>query len=584
MELKRYFQFLLVAICAHGLYACGILSEEEPIQESPPLSEDSVPIEEESVSEPPSESLQLLQEELSEEGCTYNLYSMGWVLDWADAGNIVDTVFGPDSDFHYTFWELGYPDLAEEFSNITSAAYREVDFEDRAQLWGKAEDILVNEVVMVLPLNYLERVTLHSTDLNFYLPPFGAPHLSRWSSKSGSTKLVLPLGINPPTLDATMCSDIVCSMILYQLLDSPYSFKQDGSIEPLAATGFDVSEDGTVYTVHLREDALWSDGEPVLAQHFVDGVLRLLHPSTASDYAYVMMGIEGAPEYASGEASTLDSVKAIDEYTFQFRLSEPLAYFDSLLAFNVFQPIRSDLIEAYPDTYTQPGIIVSNGAFILTEYSLGSHILLEKNPFYWDATNVAYDRIEMPIIPEPATCVAAFENGEIDATSCGFPPEEIPRWVDRPEFVRVPRPGVIYLGINTLAENTLDIDLRTALAYAIDNQTINNAVLESPWKIEARGIIPPEIYGHQGDVIGFDYDVPKAQEHLTRYLERAGIIDPGDILLELWTVAGAWEDTAEAVEVMLEENLGIEVRLNIMEWNTYISVLDTCVGMSRQDP
>jgi len=208
--------------------------------------------------------------------------------------------------------------------------------------------------------------------------------------------------------------------------------------------------------------------------------------------------------------------------------------------------------------------------------------MLEKNPLYWNAENVSYERIEIPIIPEPATCLAAFESGDIDATTCGFPLGEIPRWVDRPEFVRVPQPGLYYLGINTLADHTDDPDFRKALNYALDRRIINDVILDSPWKIEARGIIPPEIYGYQGDAVGFDFDAGIAREHLARYMTREGIHDPGEIVLEVW-ISGGWEDVVEAYQVMWEENLGIDVRFISTEWKTNINMFETCKGIGMQD-
>lgn len=575
---KRVGICIIVSIYALFLSSCQARMREENTPEGPIKEEESSPIEEGTASEAlPSPPL-ALGDDLADEGCTYNAYRMGWVLDWADAGNIVDTVFGPGSDFQETLWELAYPDQVELFEDITYRAYRETNFEERAKLWQQAERIIVEDVLMVLPLHYFERITLINPDVTFILPPFGVLRAADWHSKSAETTLKLPLKEDPITLDTTMCGGVMCASVIEQLTDPPYKFVADGSIEPLGATGFEVNDDGTIYTVYLREDAVWSDGIPVLAQHYVDGVLRMLDPEMGNAYAYVLMGIEGAAEFASGEVSTLESIQAIDDYTFQFRLTDPLSYFDSLLAFSVFHPIRLDVIESNPDTFTQPGVLVSNGAYILTEYVLGSHLLLEKNPLYWDAENVSYERIEMPIIPESATCVAAFETGDIDVSYCGFPPEDLPRWVDRPEFVRGPWPGLIYLAFNLLGEHTNDLDFRKALVYSVDKRVWNDIVLETPWKVEAQGVIPPEIYGHQGDQVGFGYDPEKAREHLERYMARVGINDPGEIIIELWLHGG--EAYYETVQVMWEETLGIKVRLIVMEWETYLNTLTTCKAMA----
>jgi oligopeptide transport system substrate-binding protein len=361
------------------------------------------------------------------------------------------------------------------------------------------------------------------------------------------------------------------------MFDAPYKFTADGTIAPLAAESFEVSEDGTVFTVNLRSDAVWSDGEPVLAQHFVDGVKRLLSPEMANDYAYVMFDIVDAAAYNAGEVEDLETIVALDDFTFQFTLSEPRSYFDSILAFSTFHPVRLDVIEANPETWTQPGVSVSNGAYVLAEHNPGENLVFEKNELYWDADNVAFERIEVPVISEPATCLAAFEAGEIDVTSCSFPPEDTPRLVDTEEFVLTPRPGVYYLGLNTVASPTDNLDMRIALAHAIDKRTLLDEVAELPWRVDAYGVIPPEIFGFQGEDVGFPYDVDAAQQHLAAYMEAEGIEDAGSIVVELWyNKGGSNQDILEAVEAMWEENLGVDVRTVNVEWASYLETLEEC--------
>jgi oligopeptide transport system substrate-binding protein len=510
--------------------------------------------------------------------CTFNAYRMGWVMDWADAGNMVDTVFGPTSDFQYTFWQLTNPDAAARFEELTTAAYRNTDMESRATQWQDAERIIVDEVVMVIPLYHYDRTTLVSTDINYLYPPFGAPRFADWSSESGKTTLIYPIGTAVPTLDVSRSTDTTSSSMIYQMFDAPYRFTAEGTIAPLAAESFDVSEDGTVFTVHLRPDAVWSDGEPVLAQHYVDGVKRLLSPDMANDYAYVMFDIVDAAAYNAGEVDDLTSIVALDDFTFQFTLSEPRSYFDSILAFSTFHPVRLDVIEANPDTWTQPGVSVSNGAFVLTEHNPGENLVFEKNELYWDAENVAFDRIEVPVITEPATCLAAFEAGEIDVTSCSFPPEDTPRLVDTPEFTLLPRPGVYYLGVNTVATPTDNVNMRKALASAIDKRTLLDEVAQTPWRVVANGVIPPEIFGYQGEGgVGYPFDVDAAQGYLADYMAEAGVEDAGSIVVELWyNKGGGNQDLLEAVEAMWEENLGIDVRTVNVEWASYLDTLEEC--------
>ena len=134
-----------------------------------------------------------------------------------------------------------------------------------------------------------------------------------------------PLGTEPPTLDIQLATDTTSHLIIHQCIEGLFEYRGDGSIEPRGATGFTVSDDGLVYTIKLRKDAVWSDGVPVVAQHFVDGVVRLMLPETAAEYAWLMYDIEGAEEFNTGEIDDpeLLGVKAVDDYTFEVTLKAP---------------------------------------------------------------------------------------------------------------------------------------------------------------------------------------------------------------------------------------------------------------------
>jgi oligopeptide transport system substrate-binding protein len=497
-------------------------------------------------------------------------------MDWADAGNMVDTVFGPTSDFQYTFWQQVYPDIAEQFGELTLSAYRDTDLDNRAATWQEADSLLIDEMAAVIPIYHYDRNALLSTDITAVFPPFGAPRIADWTT-TGDPVLKTSIVSAVPTLDVNRSTDTTSSFMIYQLIDAPYRFNATGSIEPLAAESFDVSDDGTVFTVHLRQDAVWSDGTPVMAQHYVDGVQRLLSPDLANDYAYVMFDIVGAADYNSGDATTLDSIVALDDYTFEFTLSEPRSYFDSILAFSTFHPIRLDVIEAFGDDWTQPGNFVSNGAYLLVEHNPGDNLLFEKNATYWGADSVQFTSIEVSVIGEAATTLAAFENGELNYAT-DYPPEETSRLVEEDYFINTPRPGTYYMGLNLTAQHTNNVNFRRALSASIDKRTMLDAVLETPWRVDAYGVIPPEIVGHQGlGDVGYPFDVEQANAYLAEYMAEAGIESPGDIVIELWyNKSTGNQQILEAVEAMWEANLGIDVRTVNVEWATYLGTLEEC--------
>jgi oligopeptide transport system substrate-binding protein len=343
----------------------------------------------------------------------------------------------------------------------------------------------------------------------------------------------------------------------------------------------EVSEDGSVYTIYLDPEAKWSDGEPVTAQHYVDGMTRLLDPATAAEYAYVMYYVDGAEAFNTGESDDpgIVGLEAVDDFTLQITLTGPQSFFDSILAFKTTFPARLDVIEAGGDLWFETNF-VGNGPYLLKEFAHDDHVSLVVNPDHPRGAAASLQTIEMPIIVEEATRLAAFELGDIDVgyPTAPFPNEELPRILEdatlSEAFTRLPRPGTYYVGLNTRAEHTSNVHFRMALSLAVDKRAILDDVLNMPWRIDAYGVIPPEIYGHQGQDVGYVFDPDAALEHLQMYMDEAGIEDPGDITI-LWFNRGN-EDVIESVEAQWEENLGIDVNVVNMEWGVYLDVLDQC--------
>jgi oligopeptide transport system substrate-binding protein len=386
-----------------------------------------------------------------------------------------------------------------------------------------------------------------------------------------------PLGTEPPTLDIQLATDTTSHLIIHQCIEGLFEYRGDGSIEPTGATGFTVSDDGLVYTITLRQDSVWSDGVPVVAQHFVDGVVRLMEPATAAEYAWLMYDMEGAEEFNTGETTDPASlgIKAIDEYTLEVRLKAPTPYFETVLPFSTFYPVRLDVIEEHGDLWTEPGNYVSNGAYLLDYWDHEAEVGLVKNPTYWNADNVAIEKITLPIIVEDATWLALYENNEVHVGS--YPNEDMPRILADPvlsEELRIlPRPGVYYVGLNTLSPPTDNVLVRKALASAIDRKTIINNVLNTPWRTALSCTTPPRILGHQEwGTCGHTFDIEQAQA----YLAEAGYPDgEGFPTLRVWFNRGN-EDILEAVAAMWTENLNIHVELRTNEWAVYLDYLDQC--------
>jgi oligopeptide transport system substrate-binding protein len=382
-----------------------------------------------------------------------------------------------------------------------------------------------------------------------------------------------------------LATDTTSHLIIHQCIDGLFEYRGDGSMEPRGATGYEISEDGLVYTISLREDAMWSDGVPVVAQHYEDGVIRLLKPETAAEYAWLMYDVEGAEAFNTGETDDPETVgvKAVDDYTLEVTLSEPTSYFETVLPFSTFYPVRLDLIEEYGDQWTEPGNYVSSGAYLLEAWEHEAELVLVKNPDYWDADNVAIEKITVPIIQESATFLALYENDELHGGDVGLPSEEMPRIVEDPvlsEELRVlPRPGVYYVGLNTLKEPTDNVLFRKALASAIDRKSIINNVVQRPWLTPLSCTTPPRILGHQEwGTCGYTFDPEQATAYLEEYMAEAGYASVDEIpIVRFWFNRADYnEDVIEAAAAMWEENLGITVELRTNEWAVYLDFLDQC--------
>jgi oligopeptide transport system substrate-binding protein len=331
----------------------------------------------------------------------------------------------------------------------------------------------------------------------------------------------------------------------------------------------------------------------------VDGVCRLLEPAMGNDYYYLLTEIapiSGAKEFASGDVADCAKVgiKAVDDLTLQIVLDRPAAFFPKLLAFQTFLPARLDLVsateaitgslklEAGSGGITKTLQAVGNGPYVLEEWTPGERIVLTKNPTYWNANQVKIDRIEFKIVPELADQLAQYEKGDLQVAE--FPAAETPRIQADPDFAKelqvLVRPGTSYIGLNTQVTPTLDVNVRRAIASAIDRKTLIAEVLKQPWHVPAQVLIPPDIPGYQGDdpSVGFPYDPEAAR----KYLAEAGYgaakpVPP----VEIWfNREGNNETVFKAIRDMLEQ-VGIPVRLTEGSWNVYRSALDACNQPNR---
>ena len=235
-----------------------------------------------------------------------------------------------------------------------------------------------------------------------------------------------------------------------------------------------------------------------------------------------------------------------------------------------------------PISTTLPAGPVVNGPYLLAEQVPNDHITLTKNPSYWNAAQVDVEKIEFRVLPDQARQLALYEAGDVQVAE--FPAAETPRIEADPGFQQelhvLVRPGTSYLGLNTQSGPTADLNVRRAIAQAIDRQFLIDEVLKQPWHVPARTLIPPGVPGYQGEVpdVGLSYNPEAAR---TALADAGYGPDKPVPPVELWyNREGNNEAIFKAVGTMLEA-VGIPVRLVSSSWNVYRDALDACNQPNR---
>lgn len=232
-------------------------------------------------------------------------------------------------------------------------------------------------------------------------------------------EIVFNLQEDPRTIDPQLNTASGAGIVILNAFEGLTRVDENGKAYEGVAKDWTVSEDGLVYTFNLRDNAKWSDGKPVTANDFKYAWLRGLDPATKADYAYQLFYIKNAENFSKGKVSADEvGINVIDDYKLEVTLEAPTTYFDQLLAFATYQPVRKDVIEANGDKWARsPETYISNGAFKMVEWKDKEKIVFEKNPNYWNAEAVKLNKLDYRLVSDQTTGYAEFTAGNFDMTN-----------------------------------------------------------------------------------------------------------------------------------------------------------------------
>lgn len=397
------------------------------------------------------------------------------------------------------------------------------------------------------------------------------------------------LGTEPPTLDPNLATDTTSNMVIQQLFLGLTDY-DDTTLDviPELATEWSVSDDGLVWTFTMRDDIYWvhydpetkevEKKDPVTANDIVYSVQRTLNPETASDYAYVDYIIANALEVNTGESTDLSGigVRAVDDYTVEFTLTQPAGYFPGIAGMWVNRPLPQTVIEEFGDEWTEPGNLWSNGPYLLDTWEHENKIILVKNPFYYDADNVQIGTLNFYMIVESSTAFSMYENGELDVAS---PPlDDMDRVQADPtlsaELYIAPSLCTYYYGFNTEKAPFDNVLVRQAFSYAIDRQKLIDTVTKGG-QVPAKSFACLGIFGSPAADDSFEgvyYDPEKAQALLAEagYPNGEGLPE----ITLMYNTSEGHQKIAEFVQQSWKDVLGVEVTLANQEWAVFLDTVN----------
>lgn len=375
----------------------------------------------------------------------YSIARNGWVADYTDpicfldmwtsnSGNN-DVQFGKGAHASLAMYDLdltsyGYNvkvkdgTWAQTYDVLISTIKSCTDNETRYELMHVAEDMLM-DTGCIVPLYYYTDLYMISSDVSgFYSSPLGYKYFMNSTYGDNSTISVC-LASEPDTLDPALNSAVDGATLVAHLFSglAKWAMNSDGNLEIVADCAKELTEgvvnsDGTVtYTYTLKDGLKWSDGKPVTASDFVFAWQRAASTELAADYGYMFEVVDGYEDiwetddndnFVNPDAKL--NVEAVDEKTLKVTLSSAISYWNELLAFPTYFPVREDVV-SNESWATDPSTYVSNGPYTMTGWSHDSVITLTKNDNFYDASSVTMKEIKFYLSDDANAMLSNFKTG-----------------------------------------------------------------------------------------------------------------------------------------------------------------------------
>lgn len=383
-----------------------------------------------------------------------------------------------------------------------------------------------------------------------------------------SQTITIALTQEPPQLNGMKATDQVSIMVLSHVMEGLVRYDRRGNVIPGVAERWEIDDKGA--TFWLRDNALWSDGQPVTAHDFVFAWKNALKPETASEYSFILYPIKNAEAINVGKMDPDElAAVAVDDRTLKITFERPTAYFVKLTAFTTYFPVREDFFESRGSSYAADADdLLYNGAFKMTEWTHSASLKMVKNQKYWDKDSIKLNAINADYITaDTRSRLNLFIDGKIVLTRLDGETYK-DALTQRFRIRRFNTGSVFFLEYNHRSERpTRNLNLRRAIQHAFDPDEMVNRVLATPGNLRGESLFPVWIMG-VNDKFRREYPAPKATHDpvLAReYLKKAEAELGGKIppLILLVSDSPTAAKQAEYMQGVLSSKLGIDLKIDI---------------------
>ena len=386
--------------------------------------------------------------------------------------------------------------------------------------------------------------------------------------------LYLNNGEEPTSFDPSVGFNAVSWSALNNIMEGLTRLSKDHLAVEATAEKIDVSDDGLTYTFTIRENAKWSNGDPVVAGDFVFAWRHMLDPETASPAAFLAYFIEGAEAYNNGEGTVEDiAIGAPDERTFVVTLTSPNEAFLNIITNPSFFPINEKVATADPKWFTEAATFVGNGPFNLAAWSHDVSFEFEKNSHYWDADTVKLDKVHWAMVNDSTTAYQMYQTNELDVSS--VPSELADQLKDSGELRIDDEAGLYFYRFNTSMEPFTNTKIRRAFGLAVNQEEIVEYVTKNGEK-PAHGFVTYGFIGPDGkefrDVVGdlVKFDPDEAKKLLAEGMKEEGYSELPKVVLT-YSTSESHQKIAVALQATFTDVLGVDVELQNVESGVFLS-------------